>query len=152
MHIPARTLQVVVGERRDLHAPLAQRRQVQPDDAETVEEVLAEAALADERSRSALVATMRRTSTRLGWVSPIGWISFDSRKRSSLGWTSRLVSPISSRKSVPPAAARMTPWKLSTAPVKAPRRWPNSCESSMSFGVEVQLKGRKAACARVEQA
>ena len=43
---------------------------------------------------------------------------------------------------MPPAAARMMPGKCSLAPVKAPRRWPKSCESSMSFGVALQLKGR----------
>ena len=40
--------QVVIDERRDLLAPLAQRRQLQADDVEAVEEVLAEAALGDE--------------------------------------------------------------------------------------------------------
>ena len=41
--------QVVVDERRDLLAPLAQRRQAQADDVEAVEEVLAEASVGDER-------------------------------------------------------------------------------------------------------
>ena len=41
-------LQVVIGKRRDLHAPLAQRRQVEADDVEAVEEVFAEAALGDQ--------------------------------------------------------------------------------------------------------
>ena len=63
---------------------------------------------------------------------------------------SSVVSPISSRKRVPPAAARMMPGKCSLAPVKEPRRWPKSCESSMSFGVALQLKGRKVLSARVE--
>jgi len=34
-------------------------------------------------------------------------------------------SPISSRNRVPPSAALITPLKDSTAPVKAPRLWPN---------------------------
>ena len=59
------------------------------------------------------------------------------------------MSPISSRNSVPPLAPRMIPWKFSMAPVNDPRRWPKSCESSMSRGVEVQLKGRKGAFERV---
>src|SRR6188472_2058847 len=41
-------LQVVIGERGNFHAPFAQWRQVQGDDAETVEEVLAEASLANQ--------------------------------------------------------------------------------------------------------
>jgi hypothetical protein len=80
----------------------------------------------------------------------MGRTSPDSRKRSSLGCVSRVVSPISSRKSVPPLAARMMPEKCSLAPVKEPRRWPKSCESSISFGVALQLKGRKVFSARVE--
>ena len=39
----------MVDEQRDLLAPLAQRRDVQPDDVEAVEEVLAEAAVGDQR-------------------------------------------------------------------------------------------------------
>ena len=89
------------------------------------------------------MAAMTRTSTLTGCMSPIGCTSLDSRKRRSLGCTSSVVSPISSRNSVPPVAARMMPEKFSVAPVKEPRRWPNSCESSMSFGVALQLKGRK---------
>ena len=56
----------MIDERRDFLAPLAQRRQVEADDVEAVEEVLAEAAVGDERSRSALVAAMTRTSTLTG--------------------------------------------------------------------------------------
>ena len=44
-----------------------------------------------------------------GFASPIGMISCCSRKRSSLGCTSSGRSPISSRNSVPPAAARTRP-------------------------------------------
>ena len=43
--------EVVVDQRRNLLAPLAQRRQLQPDDVEAVEEVLAEAAFATSASR-----------------------------------------------------------------------------------------------------
>ena len=39
----------MIDERRDLFAPLAQRRQPQADDVEAVEEVLAEASLGDQR-------------------------------------------------------------------------------------------------------
>ena len=51
---------------------------------------------------------------------------------------------------MPPFAARMTPAKFSVAPVNAPRRWPNSWESSISRGVALQLKGRKVFAARGE--
>ena len=39
----------MIDQRRDLLAPLAQRRQPQPDDVEAVEQVLAEAPVGDER-------------------------------------------------------------------------------------------------------
>ena len=45
-------------------------------------------------------------------------------------WTSRLMSPISSRKSVPPLACSNRPTRSRSAPVKAPRTWPNSSLSS----------------------
>ena len=41
-------LQVVIGQGRDFDAALAERRDVQPDDVETVEEVFAEPPLRDE--------------------------------------------------------------------------------------------------------
>ena len=49
---------------------------------------------------------------------------------------------------MPPAAARMTPWKWSVAPVNDPLRWPNNCESSMSLWMLLQLKGRNVAVLR----
>jgi hypothetical protein len=40
------------------------------------------------------------------------------------------MSPISSRKKVPLSATSNRPGLSATAPVNAPRRWPNSSESS----------------------
>jgi hypothetical protein len=60
-------LQVVIGQGRNFDAALAERRDVQPDDVETVEEVFAEPSLRDEgASRSALVAAMTGTGSHLG--------------------------------------------------------------------------------------
>ena len=39
------------------------------------------------------------------------------------------MSPISSRKSVPPSASSKKPGVALSAPVKAPRSWPKNCES-----------------------
>ena len=44
------------------------------------------------------------------------------------------MSPISSRKSVPPSAARRGPWRVAVAPVKAPFTWPKSSLSSSVSG------------------
>jgi hypothetical protein len=147
-----RLREVMVREGGDLDAPLAQRRHVEADDVEAVEESLRGSGPARRGlSMSALVAAITRTSTRTG-CDLADRVHLRSTRGSggSFGCTSSVVSPISSRKRVPPAAPRMTPWKLSTAPVNAPRRWPKSCASSMSLGEALQLKGRKVARARFE--
>jgi hypothetical protein len=59
-------------------------------------------------------------------------------RRTSLSWSARRsftciadeISPISSRKSVPPFAASKNPGRSRSAPVKAPRAWPKSSLSS----------------------
>jgi len=54
-----------------------------------------------------------------------------------------LSSPISSRKTVPPAAASNTPRRDDTAPVKAPRSWPKSSLSRSCGGMAPQSTTRK---------
>jgi len=71
-------------------------------------------------------------------------------ERSSFGWISSVLSPISSRKRVPPAAARITPAKFSEAPVKAPFRWPNSCASQHLARRGVAVEGEEGPGARGE--
>jgi hypothetical protein len=55
--------QVMRGERGDILAPLAQRRQVDDDRVQPVEQVFPEAARSDLAARSALVADSTRTLT-----------------------------------------------------------------------------------------
>ena len=86
-----------------------------------------------------------------GVGSPSGQISPDSRNRSSFGCRSSPSSPISSRNSVPSRAPLISPGLSRSAPVKEPRRWPNSWLSSMSRGTAVQLNGMKGFCARLEK-
>ena len=57
-------LQVVIRERGDFDAPLAERRDHQADDIEPVEQILAESPWLTRASMSALVAAITRTSTR----------------------------------------------------------------------------------------
>ncbi len=59
--------------------------------------------------------------------------------RSSLTCIGRLMSPISSRNSVPPSASSKRPLRVATAPVKAPFSWPNSSLSSRSAGMAPQF-------------
>ena len=67
---------------------------------------------------------------------------FSWMTRSSLAWVSRLMSPISSRNSVPPSAASNLPSRRATAPVNAPFSWPNSSLSTSSRENAAQLTRR----------
>ena len=58
------------------------------------------------------------------------------------------MSPISSRKSVPPSACSKRPRRVVCAPVKAPRSWPNSSDSSRSFGIAAVLMATNGPLAR----
>ena len=51
------------------------------------------------------------------------------------------MSPISSRKIVPPSAISKRPLRVARAPVNAPFSWPNSSLSSSSAGIAPQLIG-----------
>jgi hypothetical protein len=53
------------------------------------------------------------------------------------------MSPISSRKIVPPCASSNLPRRSATAPVKAPRTWPNSSLSMSSSGIAAQFTSTK---------
>ncbi len=48
------------------------------------------------------------------------------------------MSPISSRKSVPPAASSKRPRRAPVAPVKLPRAWPKSSDSSIPSAIAPQ--------------
>ena len=123
--------QEVPGQERDVRRARAQRRHLDGDDVEPVVEVLAELAVARPSARrSRLVAAMTRTSTWIVSLPPTRSNSRSCRKRSSLTWTAGEISPISSRNSVPPSACWKRPSRRPTAPVKAPRSWPNSSLSS----------------------
>ncbi len=74
-----------------------------------------------------------------------------SSTRSSFTWLSGSMSPISSRKSVPPSASSMRPGLEPTAPVNAPFSWPNSSDSSTSRGSAPQWIGTNGRSARPER-
>ncbi len=50
-----------------------------------------------------------------------------------------VISPISSRNTVPPSATSTRPFLFASAPVNAPRTWPNSSDSSRFSGIAPQL-------------
>src|SRR6266478_6064000 len=90
-------------------------------------------------SRLRLVAATTRTSTGMASVPPTGIASRSCNTRSSLTWVAGDISPISSRKNVPPRAAANSPCLSRTAPVNDPFTWPNSSDSSRLSGSAPQL-------------
>ena len=66
----------------------------------------------------------------MGWLPPTRTISRSCSTRSRSVCVFRLMSPISSRKTVPPSATSNLPFLRYCAPVKAPFSWPNSSLSS----------------------
>ena len=106
-------------------------RQLHRDDVEAVVEVLAERPVGDrlleipvgggdDRGRRPRSARSRRR----------GGTCRSSSTRSRSSWSLGEMSPISSRKSVPPCADSNLPLRRAIAPVKAPFSWPNSSLSS----------------------
>jgi hypothetical protein len=77
-----------------------------------------------------LVAAQIRTSTLTGAEWPMGVTSCSCSTRRKATCEAGGSSATSSRKSVPRSALRMKPGRSSCAPEKAPRRWPNSSDSS----------------------
>jgi hypothetical protein len=75
----------------------------------------------------------------LGCSEPTRCTSPFSSARSSFVCTESGSSPTSSRNSVPPSAASKTPIFDSTAPVNAPRTWPNSSLSNSVSTTAEQL-------------
>ena len=86
---------------------------------------------------------MTRTSMRRGRVSPSGTTSPSCSTRSSFACIAGGISPISSSSTVPPAAASKRPRWSWIAPVKAPRRWPNSSLSSRVSGQRGAVDGEE---------
>ena len=78
------------------------------------------------------VAATIRTSTATGSSLPTGLTQPSSTARSSRAWTPRGSAATSSMNRVPPRACRKAPARSLWAPVKAPRRWPNSSEPDSS--------------------
>ena len=91
------------------------------------------------------MAARIRTSTERLRELPTGVTSPSCSTRSSFACMTRLMSPISSRKSVPPSALSNVPRRSATAPVNAPFTWPNISLSMSSAGTAAQFictKGR----------
>ena len=82
---------------------------------------------------------MMRTLTATSLVPPTRRRVRRSSTRSSFTCSMGLISPISSRNSVPPLASSISPSFWARASVNAPFSWPNSSLSSSSLGIAAQL-------------
>src|SRR5437879_4848529 len=140
----------VIGQDRQVLHPFAKPRKGDRERIEPIEEVPRNSVRCIAVSRSRFVAAMTRTRTRRVATSPTGLISPAWSTRRSLPCISSGISPISSRKIVPPSAFSNRPTLSAMAPVNAPRRWPNNSDS-ISEGVSaVQLTVRSGLSRRGE--
>ncbi len=124
----------MLDERRDVGQPIAQRRDPQRVDVEPVVEILPEAAGLD---LALEIAIRGRDDARGDGMarSPPTRVTFrSSSTRSSLACAGSGSSPTSSRNSVPPAAFSNAPRRSRSAPVNAPRSWPNNSLSTSCSG------------------
>ena len=118
----------------------AQRRHLDGEHVEAVEQVAAERAAHDGLFEVAMrggddahVAVARHVAAdALVTRAPAG-------RAAASPASAGLMSPISSRNSVPPSAISKRPLRVVMAPVKEPFSWPNSSLSSSSAGMAPQL-------------
>jgi len=100
----------VFHQNRDIALAIAQRRQLDLKDIQTVEEIGTEAAFFDELFEF-LVGRGNAAEVHLdGCVLPTRVISRSWRTRNRSVWVFRLMSPISSRKTEPPSATSKLPF------------------------------------------
>jgi len=97
------------------------------------------------------VAATTRTSTGISSWLPTGTTARCWSTRSSFAWSSSSISPISSRKIVPPSAARKQPSVDDIAPVKDPFTWPNMWLANSVPVVTAQSTGMNGFAARLPE-
>jgi hypothetical protein len=86
-----------------------------------------------------LVAASTRVSTRIVTVPPTGSITCSCSARSTFAWVFRLMSPISSRKMVPPSAASNLPRPLGHRAGEGTLHVPEQLDSMSSSGMAAQF-------------
>ena len=117
----------------------AQRRHLDRDDVQPVEEVLAEAARRDRSGRFWLEAASTRTSTRSGLLAadPLEGLLLQRAQHLGLGLEAHVADLVEEER------AAVGELELAAAPrhapVKAPRSWPKSSDSISSSGMAAQL-------------
>jgi len=142
----------VRGQLRNVVCARPQRGQRHFDHGEPVIEIFAKGALVGAEGERAIRGRDDAHVDRL-----LG-VAADAPDRSRLDGTKQLrlyesgISPISSRKSVPPWASSKTPRRSLTAPLKAPRTCPKSSVSIRFSGMAPQSTGTKGPEARDDAA
>src|SRR5580704_3260573 len=129
----------MLREIADILEAFAQRRQPQRDDVQPEKQILAEEALADQHAQILIGRGDDADICLDGAAPPTVVYSPCCSTRKSLVCASIGMSPISSRKRVPPSACSKRPELRVLAPVKAPFSWPNSSDSMRSRGIAAML-------------
>ena len=102
--------------------------------------------------RFLFVAANTRTFTLIALSDPTRVISLSCSARSTFVCAARLISPISSKNSVPPSACSNLPARSLTAPVNEPFICPNNSLSINSLGIAAQFTSTIGPFARAEPA
>ena len=143
MRLPARCACLrdeVLDQRRDVLAPLAQRRNVDRDHVEPVEEILLEPAVGDHLPE---VAVGRGDDPHVDLLGALGAERLElallqhaqQLRLQRRAHRADLVEEDACRR----RPARTCPSCSSVAPVNAPRTWPNSSDSSSVSGIAAQF-------------
>ena len=114
--------------------PVAQRRHEDRDHVQPEVQILAEPPRRD-LGRQVLVGRGEHAHIDLDALRAADRVpsTCSCSTRSTLACVFRLMSPISSRKIVPPSASSNLPRRSATAPVNAPRTWPKSSRLDQLF-------------------
>ena len=124
-----------MSPRRSRSGGIAQRKHVEPVVEVGAEPAGRDLAVRDRGSSRSRSARSRGSACRRRRAAPRPPAS----TRRSLACAPSGSSPISSRNSVPPSASSNLPARFATAPVNAPRTWPNSSLSITPSGSAAQL-------------
>ena len=98
--------------------------------------------------KSLLVAAITRMFRSINASPPKRLSFFSCKTRNNLACKLMGISPISSKKIVPPSACSNNPLCSFKAPVKAPFSWPNNMSSIKCSGIAAQFKATNGPLAR----
>ena len=147
-HLGAELAHEVIGEEQDVFAPLAQRRQMNPEHRDTIVQVFAKPAVGD---RTLEVAVGGGNETDVGLerrraADPLVLPFLQHAKELGLHGRRQLADLVEEQR----AAGRQleAPALRRSAPVKAPRSWPNSSDSTSVSGSAAQLSATNGPSAR----